>query len=92
MATFALVHGGYHGPWCWERLTPFLQQAGHHVVTMDLPLEDSTATFDTYADVVCAALDDRATTLWWSATPMPETPFPWSPRADRYDTWSISAR
>ena len=59
MATFALVHGGYHGPWCWEQLTPFLQQAGHDVVTMDLPLEDSTATFDTYADVVCAALDDR---------------------------------
>ena len=44
--------------WCWERLTPLLQQAGHGVVTMDLPLEDSTATFDTYADVVCSALDD----------------------------------
>ena len=58
MTTFALVHGGYHGAWCWERLTPLLQQAGHGVVTMDLPLEDSTATFDTYADVVCAALDD----------------------------------
>ena len=56
MTTFALVHGGYHGAWCWERLTPLLQQAGHGVVTMDLPLEDSTATFDTYADVVCAAL------------------------------------
>jgi pimeloyl-ACP methyl ester carboxylesterase len=58
MTTFALVHGGYHGPWCWERLTPLLEQAGHEVVTMDVPLEDSTATFDTYADVVCAAIDD----------------------------------
>ena len=57
MTTFALVHGGYHGAWCWERLTPLLQQAGDDVVTMDLPLEDGTATFDTYADVVCAALD-----------------------------------
>lgn len=28
------------------------------VVTMELPLEDSTSTFDSYADVVCAALDD----------------------------------
>ena len=65
MTTFALVHGGYHGPWCWEQLTPLLEQAGHHVVTMDLPLEDSTATFDTYADVVCAALDgcDHETVL-----------------------------
>ena len=57
MTTFALVHGGYHGSWCWERLTPLLQQAGDDVVTMDLPLEDGTATFNTYADVVCAALD-----------------------------------
>jgi pimeloyl-ACP methyl ester carboxylesterase len=56
VTTFALVHGGWHGAWCWERLTPFLQQAGHDVVTMDLPSEDGTATFDTYADVVCAAL------------------------------------
>lgn len=58
MTTFALVHGGYHGSWCWEHLTPLLEQAGHDVVVMDLPLEDSTATFDTYADVVCAALAD----------------------------------
>ena len=58
MTTFALVHGGYHGAWCWEQLTPLLEQAGHGVVTMELPLEDGTATFDTYADVVCAALDD----------------------------------
>ena len=57
MTTFALVHGGYHGAWCWERLTPLLRQAGHAVVTMDLPLEDSTATFETYAEVVCSALD-----------------------------------
>jgi pimeloyl-ACP methyl ester carboxylesterase len=58
MTTFALVHGGYHGAWCWEQLTPLLHRAGHDVVTMELPLEDSTATFDTYADVVCAALED----------------------------------
>ncbi|HTI76779.1 MAG TPA: alpha/beta fold hydrolase [Mycobacterium sp.] len=59
MATFALVHGAWHGAWCWERLSPLLQQAGHDVVTMDLPSEDGTATFDTYADVVCAALAGR---------------------------------
>jgi pimeloyl-ACP methyl ester carboxylesterase len=57
MTTFALVHGGYHGAWCWEHLTPLLEQAGHDVVVMDLPLEDSAATFDTYADIVCEALD-----------------------------------
>jgi pimeloyl-ACP methyl ester carboxylesterase len=57
MTTFALVHGAWHGAWCWDQLAPLLQRAGHGVVTMDLPCEDGAATFDTYADVVCAALD-----------------------------------
>jgi pimeloyl-ACP methyl ester carboxylesterase len=57
MTTFALVHGGWHGAWCWERLAPLLQRAGHAVATMDLPCDDGTASFDTYADVVCAALE-----------------------------------
>ncbi|OBB65550.1 alpha/beta fold hydrolase [Mycobacterium sp. 852014-50255_SCH5639931] len=56
MATFALVHGGWLGAWSWESLTPFLERAGHQVVTMDLPAEDGAASFDNYADVVCGAL------------------------------------
>jgi pimeloyl-ACP methyl ester carboxylesterase len=56
MATFALVHGSWHGAACWELLTPLLQQEGHDVVTMDLPCDDGSASFETYADVVCAAL------------------------------------
>jgi len=57
MTTFALVHGSWHGAWCWELLTPLLKQGGHGVVTMDLPCDDGSASFETYADVVCAALD-----------------------------------
>jgi pimeloyl-ACP methyl ester carboxylesterase len=38
---------------------PLLQQAGHDVVAMDLPSEDGAATFDSYADVVCTALEGR---------------------------------
>jgi pimeloyl-ACP methyl ester carboxylesterase len=57
MTTFALVHGAWHGAWCWERLAPLLEKAGHGVITMELPIDDGTATFDTYADVVCSALD-----------------------------------
>ncbi|OKH85909.1 hypothetical protein EB75_08930 [Mycobacterium sp. ST-F2] len=57
MTTFALVHGAWHGPWCWELLTPLLEREGHNTVTMDLPCEDASASFETYADVVCAALD-----------------------------------
>jgi pimeloyl-ACP methyl ester carboxylesterase len=56
MATFALVHGAWHGAWCWEQLTPELEGRGHRVVTMDLPIDDSSATFEDYADVVCAAV------------------------------------
>jgi len=36
MATFVLVHGGGHGGWCWQRLTPFLRRAGHEVYTPTL--------------------------------------------------------
>lgn len=36
MATFVLVHGGFHGGWCWKRLTPFLRDAGHLVYTPTL--------------------------------------------------------
>ena len=56
MATFALVHGSWHGAWCWELLTPLLQDAGHDVVAMNLPCDDGSASFETYADKVCDAL------------------------------------
>lgn len=56
MTTFALVHGGWHGAWCWEHVGPLLRQAGHDVVTMDLPCDVGSATLDDYADVVCSAL------------------------------------
>jgi len=36
MATFVLVHGGGHGGWCWQRLTPYLRGAGHEVYTPTL--------------------------------------------------------
>ena len=56
MTTFGLAHGAFHGADCWDLLTPLLRQAGHDVVAMDLPIDDGTASFDDYADVVCAAL------------------------------------
>jgi pimeloyl-ACP methyl ester carboxylesterase len=57
MTTFALVHGAWHGAWCWERLTPELEARGHRVVAVDLPCDDPAATFETYADVVVKALE-----------------------------------
>jgi pimeloyl-ACP methyl ester carboxylesterase len=57
VTTFALVHGAWHGAWCWERLTPELERRGHAVVAVDLPCDDPAATFADYAGVVVAALD-----------------------------------
>jgi pimeloyl-ACP methyl ester carboxylesterase len=37
VATFFLVHGAFHGAWCWERLTPILTARGHRVLAPDLP-------------------------------------------------------
>ncbi len=31
MATFVLVHGAWHGGWCWKRVIPLLRRAGHDV-------------------------------------------------------------
>lgn len=57
MATIALVHGAWHGGWCWELIVPPLERGGHRVVCPDLPCDDPDAGFDDYADVVAAALE-----------------------------------
>ncbi|MGK5113733.1 MULTISPECIES: alpha/beta fold hydrolase [unclassified Geodermatophilus] len=31
MTTFVLVHGAWHGGWCWDRVAPLLRGAGHEV-------------------------------------------------------------
>jgi pimeloyl-ACP methyl ester carboxylesterase len=33
MATFVLVHGAWHGGWCWARVAPRLRAVGHTVFT-----------------------------------------------------------
>jgi pimeloyl-ACP methyl ester carboxylesterase len=37
MATIVLVHGAWHGSWCWQRVTPLLEKRGIAVRTVDLP-------------------------------------------------------
>jgi pimeloyl-ACP methyl ester carboxylesterase len=32
VSTFVLVHGGWHGAWCWSRVVPLLQGEGHEVL------------------------------------------------------------
>lgn len=44
MSTFALIHGAWHGAWCWEPLLPELRRRGHRAVAVDLPCDDPAAT------------------------------------------------
>src|SRR5579883_2221090 len=37
MTAFLLVHGGWHGAWCWEKLMPLLRAGGHRMIAPDLP-------------------------------------------------------
>jgi pimeloyl-ACP methyl ester carboxylesterase len=52
----ALLHGSYHGAWCWDLLRPELEALGHRVVAVDLPTSDPTLGADAYANVVVNAL------------------------------------
>jgi pimeloyl-ACP methyl ester carboxylesterase len=36
MASFVLVHGAWHGSWCWQRVRSALQAQGHQVFTPTL--------------------------------------------------------
>ena len=36
MATFVLVHGGGHGGWCYKKVKPILEEAGHEVFAPSL--------------------------------------------------------
>ena len=36
MANYVLVHGGWFGAWCWYKVVPLLQAAGHSVYTPTL--------------------------------------------------------
>ena len=53
---FALVHGAYHGAWCWERLRAELGRDGHTTSAADLPCEDHDAGAERYADAVISAI------------------------------------
>ncbi|HYW57213.1 MAG TPA: alpha/beta hydrolase family protein [Polaromonas sp.] len=59
MANFVLVHGAWHGGWCWQRVTTALQQQGHRAFAVTLTglgerahLLSPAITLDTHIDDV----------------------------------------
>lgn len=54
-AHIVLVHGVCHGAWCWYKLKPLLEAAGHYVTALDLSASgvdprslDDVRTLDDY--------------------------------------------
>jgi len=66
VATLILVHGAWHGGWCWERLVPLLEARGHRVLTPDLPGHDtadgapSTTTLEDYGHTIASLANAQA--------------------------------
>jgi pimeloyl-ACP methyl ester carboxylesterase len=66
VSIYVLVHGAWHGSWCWDKIVPLLEEEGHIVEAHDLPghgrdttpvPEVSTAA---YVDSVCKILDAQS--------------------------------
>jgi pimeloyl-ACP methyl ester carboxylesterase len=60
MATFVLVHGAFHGGWCWYKVAALLEGRGHRVLAPDLPGHGRNArgpaTLAGYVDYVAEIL------------------------------------
>jgi pimeloyl-ACP methyl ester carboxylesterase len=59
-----LLHGSWHGAWCWHKVVPHLQAAGHNVHVPDLPAHGrdwryarGRITLGAMASHVCDILD-----------------------------------
>ena len=60
---YVLVHGAWHGAWCWEQVEHHLGELGAASVAVDLPGRSgdpqsvAELTLDSYVDHVVAAID-----------------------------------
>jgi pimeloyl-ACP methyl ester carboxylesterase len=69
VTTFVLLHGAFHGAWCWARVVPLLRAAGHTVFTpTQTGLGDRAhllhggITLSTFADDLAAVLETEELT------------------------------
>jgi pimeloyl-ACP methyl ester carboxylesterase len=58
MTTFALVHGAWHGDWCWGAVPEGLAAKGHKAVCTSYPCDDPGAGWSEYKGAVLADLDE----------------------------------
>ena len=64
MEIFLLIHGAFHGGWCWKLLADCLAEAGHCVYTPTLAglgeraqMAPQTINLDTHIEDVCAVIE-----------------------------------
>lgn len=63
MTTFVLIHGAWHGAWCWHKVLPELKKRKHNAIAIDLAghgmdrTPASKVTLQTYAERVGEVLD-----------------------------------
>lgn len=64
MTTIVLIHGGWHGGWCWKKVAPLLRAAGHEVYTPTLTglgdrahLLSPAVTLDTHVQDIVGMLE-----------------------------------
>ena len=69
MSTFVLIHGAYHGGWCWVRVAKLLRAAGHDVHTPTLAgmgehahLLSRQITLDTHIEDVSSHIETEELT------------------------------
>src|SRR5687768_14146898 len=64
VSTYVLVHGSWHGSWCWQKVTPRLEAAGHSVKAIDLPghggdgVKARDITLESYVQCVTDVLEE----------------------------------
>lgn len=65
MAAYVLIHGAWHGSWCWDKVVRLLNGKGHKVEAPDLPGHGKDKTpirevsLQAYVDRVCKVLDGQ---------------------------------
>ncbi len=63
--TFVLIHGAWHGAWCWAAVMTQLEKLGDRAYALDLPghgqnyTNRAAVTLDTYVDYVVRFIEDR---------------------------------
>jgi pimeloyl-ACP methyl ester carboxylesterase len=66
MSVYVLVHGAYHGAWCYNKVVPILEDAGHTVIAVDLPghgdnrIPRDRITLENYVRHVCDIVDAQS--------------------------------